>query len=241
MDCYKLDFAIRKFEMQMDYTALVSEYIEDLYRKGRILKSYLVTRGREGISVLVQPRQESIPPQQVLNILQSQAPQPLLDYFEISAAFYGEAVPNQMLCDCEEPGWYLISAAYGQQAGPVFCGDCGKAVPLYKLPYPCGQEDHAELLDWQELFQSAETLYLKGLSDTIVYSWLNQMDSSLNQTGRALCSQYEQKTGVPVYYYQYHYTDTPPVCPVCQKPWTACEGDGAADYQCPACRIAADE
>jgi predicted nucleic acid-binding Zn ribbon protein len=142
-------------------------------------------------------------------------------------------------CRCRRPRRYFLHTGVGAEVPPVRCGDCFLAVPLYRLPYPGKEEEHASLVSWEMEYQSCERLWYGGIAgEAFAYRQLSSLRSKLVRFGRSLCRELEKKTGKPFYYPLFLYRANPtPRCPGCSESWEPDSKDWYFRYRCDPCRL----
>ena len=162
--------------------------------------------------------------------------------FEIKTEYIGENINFEESCSCNSPSWYMLYTDWTLAESPIVCGDCGKEVPLYKLPYITNRDEHFDFVSWQSAYKSIVQLWMYCLSDRFTFRQLHSPDSQLSKIGRELCSDLEQVTKKPVYYYLFNHRHSKSICPVCGKDWNLPSDEKSfIDYKCEACRLVADE
>lgn len=51
-------------------------------------------------------------------------------------------------CHCEDSSWYMLYSDYSESSSPIICGDCGKEIPLIRMPYLFNEYEHFSILSW---------------------------------------------------------------------------------------------
>lgn len=243
MNCYKITFfPIIAIEDEEETVSLLWDYLGCLYKNGQILKDFLLVKSESTyIATVTLPEDNSLDNKYnntyVLKYLDE-----LEQVFSIQRELFGEDQNVQKSCTCEEPpAWYMLYSDWSAEESPVVCGRCGKSVPLYKLPYILNEEEHHGVLGWKEAYRNIDRLWMYCLSDRFTYRQMNNIQSQLSQDGREICRAFENTTGIPFYYYLFHYKKTPPVCPDCGGDWQLSDGKSFIDYKCEKCRLVADK
>jgi predicted nucleic acid-binding Zn ribbon protein len=79
------------------------------------------------------------------------------------------------------------------------------------------------------------------LSDRFTFRQMHKLDSTLSKTGRYICKEFEELTGIPFYYLLFYYQKKPPAaCPSCGKDLKAIDKTTNIhylDYKCDKCRL----
>lgn len=131
---------------------------------------------------------------------------------------------------------------------PVCHGETGIYIPVYTLPI--SDSLRAEINAWARACRLHDKMWFdSGALEIPAYKQLADPDSRLSKQGRALCSQVEQATGKPTYYYLKRYygrkkKEKKRVCPGCGKLWRVrnqkiLESDKYYDFpfRCEHCRL----
>ena len=108
----------------------------------------------------------------------------VLENFKIELQVIGKNMDYKISCTCEEPSWYMLYTDYSLIESPVVCGDCGKEVPLYKLPHIQGYKEHFGVVSWQEAYSSIDRLWVYCLSDRFTLRQMHDPDSQLSIDGK---------------------------------------------------------
>ncbi|AEY66548.1 DUF2310 family Zn-ribbon-containing protein [Clostridium sp. BNL1100] len=155
----------------------------------------------------------------------------------------GKSSDYEETCSCETPSWYMLYSYYTTNESPVVCGDCGKSVPLYRLPKILGEDEYYSVLGWQKAYKACNRLFLEGIAERVAYQRLSKPTSDLSKLGHEICTAFENATEKPFYYYLFrYYSSHKPVCPICSLPWKLEEDNKSfMDYSCDKCRLVADE
>lgn len=240
-------FSYRDFEQ--DPVNLINQVIEQWRFNGQILgREFGVTfhHGEEGNTFQVRvslPEQTSLSPQNQ-NDWVTQA----VEYaeqcgvrcegIEIVGRDYNEndTSPNVT------PSFQLLYTTYVDSGSPLYDGDRLQAMPLYRLgDQPALTE---QMIKWQESWQACDQLQMNGGAlEVEALAQISEHDSALSQQGRALCTEIEQVSGVPTYYYLYRLGDDEQAeegrrCPCCQGEWKLAEPlHDIFHFKCNACRL----
>jgi predicted nucleic acid-binding Zn ribbon protein len=150
----------------------------------------------------------------------------------------GRTLGSEDPCGCPDPGWYFLITHFLAERPPVRCGDCRGAVPLYRLPFVRGEEEHAAVLSWEAVYQACDTLWIgSGVGERFGYRQMARFDSPLTQEGRTLCAELAAATGKPFYYYLNKFSSRQRErCPGCGGDWGLDRPlFGRYDYRCDRC------
>ena len=230
-----------------DVLDLLWDYFGCLYKNGQILKNYEIVKQDTNFLVFV-----TLPGSDALDdnnnsIYASKYLGQVRELFDISIEIIGENMNYDNSCTCNKSSWYMLYTDYAETDSPVVCGDCGKSVSLYKLPYLFNENEHHSILGWKEAYSEIDSLWMYCLSDRFTYRQLNKLDSQLSKIGLDICKQIEKATDIPTYYYLFHArglwhtNNTPAECPSCGKNWRLSCVETFIDYKCDQCRLVADE
>jgi predicted nucleic acid-binding Zn ribbon protein len=141
-------------------------------------------------------------------------------------------------CGCPEPSWYvLITSAYAI-GSPVNCGDCDQPVPLFRLPFVSGEEEHYALRAWEKTYQACDRLFmLSGIGERFGYRQVSKFNSPLMTRGREICAELAKKTERPFYCYLLKYYGPPgKSCPSCGRPWKLPQAlHDSYEFKCDSC------
>ncbi len=102
-------------------------------------------------------------------------------------------------CHCDDHSSYMIAPDPDMQSSPILCGDCGKEIPLIRIPYLFNEEEHHSILNFQSIYESVDNLWMNSLSDRFTKRQLTQHDSQLNKLGLTIRQELENKVQRPVY------------------------------------------
>jgi len=105
-------------------------------------------------------------------------------------------------CDCENPSGRILFTTFLSRLGsPVRCLYCRRDVPIYRLPLPKEAIERAELLSWQDDYQTLDTLYMNsGVGERFSYRQLARPKSDFMKRTRELAADVESSSGVPTYW-----------------------------------------
>lgn len=135
----------------------------------------------------------------------------------------------------------MLYASYLEGETPVICGDCGKSVPLYRLPKIMGQEEYFQELNLQRDYKNVDNLYVSCLSDRFTYRQMSNPNSQLSKKGRKICHEFEKSTNKPFYYYLANLKKNLNRCPICGEEWQNSNNSKTVDFKCEKCRLVTDK
>jgi predicted nucleic acid-binding Zn ribbon protein len=126
-------------------------------------------------------------------------------------------------------------------------GDCGKEIPLIRIPYLYNEEEHYSILRFKSIYQSVDNLWMNSLSDRFTKRQIINEDSQLNKMGLDIRSELENKVGKPVYlfianpiggWFEFEKNNKNlDVCPKCGGEFRMIDNN-YADKVCDKCRLA---
>lgn len=160
--------------------------------------------------------------------------------FSLKVISLGEAVSCEGSCTCEDPSWYMMYSDLATEDSPVICGDCGKPVPLYKLPAVLDKEGQSNFLNWQDQFKALQRLDAYNYASDFIDGEVYAPASRINKMGRALCRALEKAKSVPVFYHLEMKKASGDVCPICGREWSRTANGEISGKLCTFCRIAVD-
>ena len=244
MNAYRICFASKRHDVNGvndDILESIWDYLGCLYKNGQILKNYELIESKDGLWAFVtSPGNEALKSENN-NIYVNKYLTAVQEHFDISSEHLGRNINQDESCSCEEPSWYMLYTDWTLLESPVVCGDCGKAVPLYKLPYIFDSNEHYGILGWQDAYKSTDVLWMYCLSDRFTFRQLHDPKSQLSKYGMEICKALEEKTGKPFFYYLFNMHRTSKTCPICRTDWKIYGEKTFVDYKCEACRLVADK
>ncbi len=155
----------------------------------------------------------------------------------------GEDLEEPAVCACPLPTSYILFTHMFTQAPPLQCGTCFRPVPLYRIP-PTSDGEYLGILGWRDDYQACDTLWLNsGTLERAATREMSRVDSSLSQNGRSICDAITVSTGVPTYYYLFHFhgrsakQERERQCPGCGGAWRLDKPISIIDFRCDRCRL----
>jgi predicted nucleic acid-binding Zn ribbon protein len=113
-------------------------------------------------------------------------------------------------------------------SSPLLCGDTHKPIPLYKIPYTGNdKKSYDNVWSWQRHYAALYRLWLASqpVAEAFALGQIQEIDSESSLLGRELCTQIEELTGVPTYYFLFNYRnwsveeDFARKCPITNQHW----------------------
>ncbi|MDP4143683.1 MAG: DUF2310 family Zn-ribbon-containing protein [Bacillota bacterium] len=154
----------------------------------------------------------------------------------------GKSKDYMEACTCQSPSWYMLYSDYTINESPVVCGDCGRTVPLYKLPKILEEDEYWSVLSWQRAYNACDELFMAGIGERFAYQRISKPTNDLYKLGKELCEAFEKALGKPFYYYLFkYYSPHKSTCPKCGGPCKLdSENKSFIDYRCDNCRLVGD-
>jgi len=242
MYAYKINFTSKKqVKFNDDILEPIWAFLECLYKNGQILEDYELVECNDELWALV-----TLPDNEILNaennnIYVNKLLKTIQEHFNVSAEAIGRNMNQKESCSCQEPSWYILYTNYTRSDSPIVCGDCGKTVSLYKLPYVLDSDEHHRVLGWQRAYRHIDALWMYCLSDRFTFRQMHDPKSQLSKIGMEICKAFEEKLGKPFFYFLFNHLRTYKTCPVCGADWKICGEKKFVDYKCDKCRLVADE
>ena len=109
--------------------------------------------------------------------------------FEINVQIICDDALATDSCHCEEHSYYVLAINPDDSSSPIICGDCGKEIPLIRIPYLYKEEEHYSILSFQRLYKSVDNLWMQSLSDRFSKRQIVDYKSQLNQRGIDICNE----------------------------------------------------
>lgn len=157
----------------------------------------------------------------------------------------GRDPQGRSACECtnHHAGFFLYTThlAHGT---PLFCFECAKPVPLYKIPKTYDDE-YYNIRQWSLNYQAYDTLQMSCVAEEAqILDEISNIDSDLTRQGLDLCELIEDLTGNKTYYYLMRangvseITERNRKCPGCGADWYRPEQlHNRFDFVCEECRL----
>jgi predicted nucleic acid-binding Zn ribbon protein len=145
---------------------------------------------------------------------------------KIKVRVLGDAHDSGMgSCRCK-PKSYILFATFISQCSPLRCGECFTPVPLYKVPKTYDESEYYNILCWESVYQSCDTLQMQcTVGEKFGIKQMSDINSPLSQQGLEVCKKIKEVTGKPTYYFLLNYRKIKPEedkkrkCPGCGGKW----------------------
>ena len=189
-----------KFTPKANLTEDIPEKVEDvlgmLHQNGQIIEIWIVEKHNSSYIATVITTDDDSLDKKYFNqyILKG------IEYFDIETSIVGDDPMSSDSCHCEDHSYYLLAINPHDLSSPVICGDCGKEIPLTRIPYLYNEEEHYSILNFQKTYQSVDLLWMQSLSDRFTKRQIIDHNSQLNKRGLEIRSELENKLRKPVYY-----------------------------------------
>lgn len=219
---------------------LIEDILSMLYKNGQILINYIVEKHDSSYNATVTTSDDDSLDKKYYNKYIKDILEKVQFSYEIISddAFFTDS------CHCKEHSSYVLGTYYGDDSSPVLCGDCGKEIPLIKIPYLFGEEEHFSILSYQRMYNSVVYVWMNSLSDRFTKRQLTHFDSQLTKRGIEICKELESKTGKPVYFLLpvgefdiNKNAENFDVCPKCGEQLSTLKSAECVDKICNHCRF----
>ncbi len=171
-----------------------------------------------------------------------------LKNFQIDVQILADDAGSTDCCHCEEHSFYILGVNPDLISSPIICGDCGKEIPLIRIPYLYNEKEHYSILNFQSIYESVDNLWMNSLSDRFTKRQIIDHNSQLNKLGLDIIAELERKTGKPVYlllanpiggWYEFEKNNKNlDVCPKCGGKFRKIKNNYYVDKVCDKCRLA---
>ncbi len=166
-----------------------------LYKNGQILRPWIIEDYEDYFEVRVTTTDDdSLNPQYYNQYIKEE-----LENFTIETKILSNDAGATDCCHCEDHSFYIIAPDPNMQSSPIICGDCGKEIPLIRIPYLYKEEEHYSILDFQFIYESVDNLRINCFSNRYTKRQITQYDSQLNKLGFKIRQELEEKVKKPVY------------------------------------------
>ncbi|BCR36404.1 DUF2310 family Zn-ribbon-containing protein [Mariniplasma anaerobium] len=219
---------------------LVEDLLSMLYKNGQILINYIVEKHNCFYIATVTTTDDDSIEAKYFNVYIRN----ILEKVEFTYEIISDDGFASDSCQCQEHSFYVLGTYYGDDSSPVLCGDCGKEIPLIKLPYIFSEDEHFSILSYQRMYNSVVDVWMSSLSDRFTKRQLTYYDSQLTKRGLEICHELESKVGKPVYFllpvgeFEINKTAENIVnCPKCGGELNVLESTECVDKVCHSCRL----
>jgi predicted nucleic acid-binding Zn ribbon protein len=157
----------------------------------------------------------------------------------------GQHIPlYKGVCTCTHHNSYILFTTYSNESSPVDCGNCGRAVPIYRIN-SLTDSDRYDIESWEGNYVSCDNLNMGcAVGEKWAIKQMSDLTSQLSKFGRDVCDNITEKTKVPTYYFLLNYRtislakDKLRKCPSCNGEWLLNEKWlGFYDFKCNKCRL----
>ncbi len=219
---------------------LVEDFLSMLYKNGQILINYIVEEHYGFYIASVTTSDDDSLDEKYFNKYIKE----MLAKVEFSYEIISDDAFLSDSCHCKEHSSYVLGTYYGDDSSPVLCGDCGKEIPLMKIPYLFGEEEHFSILSYQRMYNSVIDVWMNSLSDRFTKRQLTHFDSQLTKRGLEICSELENESGKSVYFLfpigEFDIkkkAENVVTCPKCGEILTTLKSTECVDRVCDKCRF----
>lgn len=242
MEYFKISLRPHKKLVNAEYCeSLIWESFNILRKTGQVYENFQVVSEGEAYAVyVIMPGADALGlefcTEESVEIIRK-----LAVIFSLKVEPVGKSVTCEDSCTCAAPTWYMMYSDLATEVSPLVCGDCGKPVPLYKLPAVLDKEGQSNFLNWQDQMKAIQRLDMYNYAHDFTSAEVTSPSSRINKMGRALCRAMEKAKSVPVFYHLERNTQTPAdVCPICGREWSRTANEEISGKLCTFCRVAID-
>ena len=221
----------------------IRNILTSLVYNGQIISKYVVEkRGNCFVATVTATGEDALEKENHSNFAEG-----YIDYFDIETQLLGDAPFMAEPCSCEKHSYLVLRHEPGTFTSPVLCGDCGREIPLYKLPNIEEKDENFHIVTWQKMYEDICELYITSLSDRFTKRQITDCNSQINKLGAKNAGRLEERTGIPVYlfvnspmtdwYSRRNTVKKLESCPKCGGTFRKL-ADSAVDKVCDKCRLA---
>ena len=175
----------------------IDAILSELYMNGQILEGWVIEQHEKGyIANVVSTDDDSLNAEYYNRYILKE-----LERFDMEINIICDDPMADDSCHCTDHSYYILAIDPSQSSSPVICGDCGKEIPLIRIPHLYKDENHYSILDFQKTYQSVERLWIDSLSDRFTKRQIVEYNSQLNKRGLDIRAELESKVDKPVYYF----------------------------------------
>ena len=214
-----------------------------LYKNGQILNNWIIEEYQDYLEVRVTTTDDDSLNSKYFNkyILKE------LENFTLDITILANDAGSTDCCHCLKHSYYILAINPDEASSPIICGDCGKEIPLIRIPYLFNEEEHYTILSFQQLYKSVDNLWMESLSDRFSKRQIINPNSQLNKLGLDIINELEKMVKKPVYllvanpiggYFEFEKNNKNlECCPKCSGKFKYVNND-YADKVCDKCRLA---
>ena len=178
----------------------IAEKIENIlhmmYLNGQIIKEWIVeTHDEFYISTTITTDDDSLDSKYYNSYIRKK-----IADFDISFEIVCDEPSSTDCCHCTKHSYYILAVNPCDSSSPIICGDCGKEIPLIRIPYLYQEEEHWSILGFQSMYNAVDSLWMDSLSDRFTKRQIADHKSQLNNAGMNIRAELENKVNKPVYY-----------------------------------------
>lgn len=214
-----------------------------LYMNGQILDDWIIEKHNDYFEARVTTTDDDSLDEKYFNkyILK------MVENFDLKVLIIADDALSSDSCHCKDHSYYILFNNPDDMTSPIICGDCGKEIPLIRIPYLYAEEEHYQILTFQSIYKSVNNLWMNSLSDRFSKRQIINPRSQLNIRGLEICKELEKKVHKPVYlrlanpiggWFEYETNNKNLVeCPNCNGKLRFIT-NGSVDKVCDGCRLA---
>ena len=185
---------------ELDALDLIQYFIGSLKSNGQILSNSLLIQNDDSyILYVTTPKCDSLD-RRFDSIYVQRDRDKLNQICTITIKHIGTNTDSQEYCSCGKRTIIEMQTFYSDIDSVFTCCTCGKPIALYELPYLDRQNDHYDIVNWQNTHRAVDTLWLDSLSDRFTSNQLVNTNSILNKNGKAIANEISKKVAAKVYY-----------------------------------------
>ena len=241
----KMTFKPRTKENIKDTAEKIDSFLYMLYQNGQIIKEWIIEpRDEYYIASIITTDDDSLDSKYYNSYIRKE-----LVNFDVDYEIICDEPMSSDSCHCDEHNHYILAINPNESSSPIICTDCGKEIPLIRIPYLYKEEEHWSILSFQSTYQAVDKLWMDSLSDRFTKRQITDHKSQLNKIGMDICAELENKVNKPVYYllrnpiggwYEFEKNNKAlSSCPKCGGEivkFDSCYHDNL--HVCPVCRLA---
>lgn len=166
-----------------------------LYKNGQILNNWIIEKYEDRFEARVTTTDDDSLDSKYFNSYIANQ----IKRFKVGIEIIADDALASDSCHCKEHSYYIISVFPDDMTSPIICGDCGREIPLIRIPYLFNEEEHYSILTFQSIYNSVDNLWMNSLSDRFSKRQIIDPKSQLNIRGLEIREELEKKTKRPVY------------------------------------------